>query len=570
MPLGLVLVAVLAVLVAAPLISIVLATVSEGKGLSVWEQVFLGRIAQNFLYGPLVNTLVIGVVVALGTILIGGFLAWLVVLTDVPGRKLIALLSTLPYMIPSFAAAFAWGVVFRNERVGGQVGVLTELGFAVPDWLAWGTVPTLIVLIAHYYSLAFLLIAAALASCNADLIEAGTMTGARTSRILTGITLPVVVPAILAAGSLSFAGAVSNFAAPAILGLPVGMQTLSTRLFGAISTGQSERGYVLAIVLVLVAAAVLWASNRILAGRRSYATITGKGGRRRRFTLGAWRWPLYALAMLALILTTIMPLFVLLVSSLTIRTGDLLSGFTLHFWIGASDPAMAQGQAGILRNPETLNAIAMTMAFAASVSVVAMTLGLAIAYALSRLKGHPLGSALNQLAFLPALVPGIAFGAAYIALFGAPIGPFPALYGTFALLVIAGAAYSLPFTVQAGRSAMEQVAGELEDAARMTRASLPRRLLAIFLPLTARALLAGGVLTFVKIVRDLSLVVLLFTPVTPVLSVLAYRYASEGFLQFANAITALITIVAFVSTLLAQHLQGKSEPWLDDSAKEAR
>ncbi|KAB0268032.1 ABC transporter permease [Microvirga brassicacearum] len=568
--LGLVLCGVLLVLVAAPLLTVALATVGEGRGLGVWHQVFTGRIAQNFLWSPLANTMVIGVLVALGTIVVGGFLAWLVVLTDVPFRRTIGVFATLPYMIPSFAAAFAWGVVFRNERVGGQVGVLTDLGFAVPDWLAWGMTPTLLVLVAHYYSLAFLLIAAALASVNADLIEAATMTGARPSRILVGITLPVVIPAILSAGSLAFAGAVSNFAAPAILGLPAGMHTLSTRLYGALSTGQPERGYVLAIVLIAVAALVLWASNRVMAGRRSFATISGKGGRNRRFALGNWRWPWLALAGLILALTTLMPLLALLTSSLTVRTGDIFSGFTLHFWIGSSDPAYAQGQPGILRNPETLNAIGMTLAFAASVAVVSMVLGLAIAYAISRLKRHPIGATLNQLAFLPALVPGIAFGAAYIALFGAPIGPFPALYGTFVLLVIAGAAYTLPFTVQSGRAAMEQVAGELEDSARMTGAGFPRRLLAIFLPLTARSLMAGGVLTFVKILRDLSLVVLLFTPATPVLSVLAYRYASEGFLQFGNAITALITVVALASTLLAQRLQGKAEPWLDDNRGEAR
>jgi iron(III) transport system permease protein len=104
----------------------------------------------------------------------------------------------------------------------------------------------------------------------------------------------------------------------------------------------------------------------------------------------------------------------------------------------------------------------------------------------------------------------------------------------------------------------------------MTGAGFSRRLVAVFLPLTARSLLAGGTLTFVKILRDLSLVVLLFTPATPVLSVLAYRYASEGFLQFGNAITALITVIALASTLVAQRLQGRAEPWLDEGKGAAR
>lgn len=553
----------LAVLVAAPLLKILWATVAE-EGAAVWWQVGWSRLSPNLLYKPLGNTLALGALTALGTTLIGGFLAWLVVLTDVPFRRTLGALAALPFMIPSFAAAFAWGVVFRNDRVGGQIGLLQELGLAVPDWLAWGFVPTLLVLIAHYYALTFLLIAAALASINADLVEAGSMSGAGRWRVLTGITLPVVLPSIVAGISLTFAGAVSNFAAPALLGLPVGMHTLSTRLYGMISTGQVERGYVLALLLILVAAAALWFSNRIVHGRRSYATITGKGGRRRRFALQGGRWPLFAVAVIVILLTTVAPGLALLLSSLAKQTGALTSGFTLHYWIGASDPAFAQGQAGILRNPQFLSAAGTTLLLGAAVAFAATLLGLAVAYVVTRRPATLLGGAISQLAFLPVLIPGIAFGAAYIALFGSPLGPLPALYGTFTLLVLAGTVYTLPFAVQSGRAAMTQVAGDLEDSARMTGAGFGRRLMAIFVPLTLRGLVAGAVLVFVKMVRDLSLVVLLVTPTTPILSVVAYRYASEGFLQFANAITVVITVISLLATLIAQRLQGASQPWTKD------
>lgn len=173
-----------------------------------------------------------------------------------------------------------------------------------------------------------------------------------------------------------------------------------------------------------------------------------------------------------------------------------------------------------------------------------------------------MSAAITQISFLPLLVPGIAFGAAYIAYLGAPIGPFPALYGTFALLVIAGTAYLLPFSVQTGRAVIQQVGGELEESARITGASFFRRLASITVPLAVRGLAAGGILVFVKIIRDLSLVVLLFTPTMPVLSVVAYRYASEGFAQFANAITVIILMISIAATLIANALQTKSQPWL--------
>ena len=83
-------------------------------------------------------------------------------------------------------------------------------------------------------------------------------------------------------------------------------------------------------------------------------------------------------------------------------------------------------------------------------------------------------------------------------------------------------------------------------------------------PLAIRGLAAGGILIFVKIVRDLSLVVLLFTPTMPVLSVVAYRYASEGFGQFANAITVVILFISIAASLIANRLQSKSQPWLQN------
>lgn len=557
-----VLLALCAILVLGPLATI-LADTLDDDGRQAWADVVASDLSFNLFWRPLGNTLIVGFGTAAGCVLAGGFVAWLVVMTDVPFRRTLGALATLPFMIPSFATALAWGALFRNDRVGGSVGFLETIGIDVPDWLAWGLVPTQIVLIGHYYSLAFAVIAAALASVGGDLIEAAELAGARLRRIFLGIVLPVVTPALVAGASLAFAGAVSNFAAPALLGLPVRMHTLSTRLFGMIETGQTERGFVMALLLIAASAVFLYVGERAVSGRKSFVTVTGKGGRAKRFALGKLRLPLFALAATLVILTTVVPIGVLLASSLAPRAGELFSNWTLHFWIGASDPNIAQGQAGIFRNPELTRALGITLALGACVAVTATALGLAMAHAIARGKGNFAATALAQIGFVPLLIPGIAFGAAYIALFGAPIGPLPALYGTFALLVLAATAYLLPFALQSGRSVMGQIAGDLEESARLTGASFARRLFAITVPLAIRGLLAGALLVFVKIVRDLSLVVLLFTTTTPVLSVLAFRYANEGFTQYAHAITMTIMAISLAATILAQKLQTKSQPWRD-------
>src|SRR3546814_13182180 len=112
------------------------------------------------------------------------------------------------------------------------------------------------------------------------------------------------------------------------------------------------------------------------------------------------------------------------------------------------------------------------------------------------MKGTVLANVLSQLAFLPLLIPSIAFAAAYIALFGRPIGPLPSLYGSFMLLVIAAAAHNLPYAVQAGRSVLGQISADLEESARLTGAGALRRMWAIVGQLTIRGFLAGAILVF--------------------------------------------------------------------------
>jgi iron(III) transport system permease protein len=549
---GAVVAVILAILVVAPLFTIIHATITTNNG-QAWSDVLGSELSRNLFWRPLANTLLVGVAVASISVLIGGFLAWLVMLTDLPGRKVLATFAAIPFVLPSFAIALAWDSLFRNDKIGGGVGILASLGVPVPDAVAWGFVPVVAV---------FTLIAAALASVNAQLIEAAEMTGASKARVLFGITLPVILPAVIAGALLAFAEAVSNFAVPALLGLPDGFYTLSTRLYGAISTGQVERGYVLAVLLIGISAVILWFGNRLTSGRGSFATITGKGGRRRRFALGKWRWPLFILAWLIVAATTIVPLLILFSSSLLVQKGAFTSGFTLQYWLGDANNPLSQGLAGVLRNPDLLRAALNTLGLGLSVAAVALVLGLLIGY-VQRFKGV-MATVVAQLSFLPLLIPGIALGAALIVQYGQPIGPIPALYGSFALLVLAGSTTTLTFASQAGKAAMAQVAGDLEEASRLTGASLWRSMRDIFIPLTARGMIAGAVLVLVKMLRDLSLMILLVAPATPLLSIVAFQYANEGFQQMANAVTIIIGVFSVSATMIANRLQGKSQPWNED------
>lgn len=556
-------IAVLGVLVVVPLVRLVTESVaSEGT----WSDILSGELSDALLRTPLRNSLLVGVLTGLASVVLGGGLAWLVVMTDVPWRRLLGVLATIPFALPSFGLALVWESVFRNDRLGSsRVGLLQSAGLDVPDVIAWGWLPIVAVMTVHYFPLVFLLVAAALSSVKSDTTEAAILTGASRTRLAIGITLPVVRPALLSGFLLAFATSVSNFAAPALLGLPVRFYTISTRIEGAIATGRGERGYALAVALIGVAGALI-AVNLLLTRRaKAFQTISGKGARRSRLRLGSARLPLFGVAAVICSITTIVPAIILVLTTVSRRTGSFAAGLTGHYWFGEGDPSIAQGQAGVLRNPVLLDALATTLKLGGTVALISTVVGLSIGYVSSRQRG-PVATTVSALSFVPFLIPGLALGAALALTFAQPIGPLPSLTGTFTLLVVGGVAITLPYSARAGASAMAQIGSELEEAAIIAGSGFWQRLTRILMPLVVRGLVAGALLTFVKIIRDISMIILLASPTTLVLTVIAYRYASDGFTQLANATLVIVTVLSVVATVIADRLEGSSQPWNEETA----
>ena len=172
-------------------------------------------------------------------LLIGGSLAWLVVRTDMPGRKLVNQLAVLPYIMPSWTLAQAWLVFFKNRITGGTPGVFEFLvGHAPPDWLSYGPVPIIICSALHYYTFFFLFVSAALMSIDSNLEEAGDLMGASRWRILRKITMPLVLPAILSGFIMTFSKVMGTFGGPNILGSPVSYYVVATMIRGSLGSGR--------------------------------------------------------------------------------------------------------------------------------------------------------------------------------------------------------------------------------------------------------------------------------------------------------------------------------------------
>lgn len=519
-----------------------------------WNRLLFSEVSRNLFWLPLWNSLVIALWTSAISITLGSLIAWLMVRTDLPFKKFFSLAVIIPYMLPSWTKSIAWLAVFRNETIGGSAGFLSYLGLQSPDWLAYGPVAIIAVLSIHYYAYAYLLVSAALRSVNSELEEMGEIVGANKTMILRKITFPLVMPAILSSIILTFSKSMGTFGVPSFLGLKVNFYTISTSLY---STIQREKGtgFAISLVLIAIASINIFINQKLIGSRKSYATIGGKGGRTNTLSLGKWKGPIVALLILFLMVAVILPLGILLYQTFMLKAGDFgLSNFTLHYWLGEADPLISDGLPGVFKSAQFWMFVKNTLMLVALTSILATVFGQLLGYINSRGRHLKSGKLVEQMVFIPYLIPSIAFGAMYLAMFATPtrislfgqsITLIPSLYGTFAILVLVSIVKHLPFASRAGTSNMLQISTELEEAGQLAGASFITRFLRIVFPLAKNGFMSGLMLILISIMKELDLIIILMTPTQATLPYMAYTYSTSGFQQPASAVAIVMFVLVF-------------------------
>jgi len=525
-----------------------------------WLRMLTSKIATIMTYEPLLHSLTISLGATSLALVIGGLMAWMVVRTDVPGKGIINFLATIPYIMPSWTIAMAWTVLFKNQKSGGTPGFLEFItGAPTPDWLAYGPFPIIVSSGLHYYTFFFLFVSAALLSIDSSLEEAGELAGAGRWRIMRKITFPLVIPALASGFIMTFSKTMGTFGGPNVLGVPVQYYTLSTMLRSNTGIGNYGDGFVLAIVLILFAMTTVMINQKLVGTRKSYETIGGRGFMSQKVKLRNFKPLLTALVVVFEFIIAVLPLALLTYSTLMLRSGDYsLSNFTLAHWIGQGDLKINSGEPGILLNPRIWRGAWNSIRLALLTAFFTALLGIILGYAIVKGRGTRLSKLVEQMSFIPYVIPGIAFGAVYISMFTRPVGPIPALYGTFALLVVVSVAKHIPYSARSGVSAMLQVSKELEEAAAIAGASPWQRFKRIIFPLTSTGFVSGFLLTFITTMRELSLIILLVTPTTAVLASMTMRYIENGNEQQADAVIILLIVIVLFGNFLISRFRGGS------------
>ncbi len=494
---------------------------------------------------PLITTLILATSSAIVCCLVAAPMGWLVARTDMPLRRTVRALVTASFVTPPFLGAIAWELLAAPNS-----GLLNQAFRAVTgaeqDEYLFNiySLPGVIFVISCYtFPYVFVLVANALDRIPADLEDASSILGASAWTTARRVTVPLAMPAVLAGALIAFLQAMTLFGSPAILALPAGFHTMTTKIWSLFQyPPKAELAAAASLPLLILTILLLRAENFVL-GRRGYSVVGGRQGNPRLVALGRGKWVALGVAFIVLLNPVFLPYGALLNAAFSPVASQFVSLGTLT-----------------LRNVEfvffelsaTKLAFENTLILCTSAATIGTIMAVVIAYMTAR-KAIAWHKALGFLATAPVAVPGIVLGVGLFLSYTRP--PF-VLYGTLWILLVAFVTIALPSAYQQLYSAFRVVNPDLEEASRILGATRLGTLARITAPLLRTSVIATWCFIFVGVIRELSAAIMLFTSQTKVISVLIFDLNESGDLGAIAVLGLIMLIVTFTVVILINRIPG--------------
>lgn len=490
------------------------------------------------------NSVVFAVGSSVLPLVIATFLAYLVVRIRMPYRRLIMAGAVAPIIVPSVLNIVAWTMLASPN-----VGLINEIAraalsrpivnlFSMPGMI-WveGT---------HNVPLAFLFMYVALKSMDSTLEEAALVSGATHWRMLYGVTLPLLRPALAAAALVLAIKSLGSFEVPAILGVPSGIFVFVSRIYFVMQDFPYDVGAAGALSVGLVGLAVfgVWLLRNVQADGRKFQTLTGRGFRQQPMEVGRSKNWLLGAASMYLAIAVVAPLIILLFNS--------FMPFYQRFRLSALQDFTFDNYLELVSQPlfgrSVWNSVLLGVG---SASVIMLVTAIAAWTSLrSRYRWRGL---VDQAAFIPIVIPGLVIGLSIAQVYIRNPLPF-AVYGTLWILLIAYVTAFLPFGMRYATAALSQISIEMEEVAAISGASWSQTTRRIVGPLIGPGLIAGWVMIAIVAARELGASILLASPGSEVISILMFRLFEDGQLVVVSALGIVLLIAFALSALAARKL----------------
>ncbi|HWP60382.1 MAG TPA: ABC transporter permease subunit [Candidatus Acidoferrales bacterium] len=490
------------------------------------------------------NTIMIWTLVMLVSFPTAILIAWILARTRIPFSHGLEFMFWISYMMPDISTTIAWIMLLDPEL--GMINVwLQKLFpfikdgpfnvFSVPGIL-WAH------LMANGIALKVILLTPAFRNMDASMEEAARVSGSSDLRTMLWITLPLMASPIVLVFALQLLRIFQSFEIEQLLGVPFGFFVYSTMIFDMVRREPPLYGQATALAsITLLVVALIVPMQRWILQRRHYTTITGsfKPGL---IDLGRWKWPVFGIVATLVVLLTLLPAVILVVSSFMTRAGyfEIDPVFTLDHW------------RLVLTDHLFIDALKTTLILASASALVSPLLFSILAYIMVQTR-WPGRNALDSIIWSSAAVPGILSGLGLLWLF---LGDFPPGSGFRPLAFLYGSIYGLILVViiqgkttgtNIFKGVFVQVGKDMEEQARICGAGWLRTYFRIWIPLLMPTWILIGTLNFITAANTTSSIILIADRSTRTLSILALEFASPDIAMREEA--SIIGIFLIVLTV---------------------
>lgn len=484
----------------------------------------------------LVNTALFTLGSAVVATVLALLLSYLNTRTDIPFKFLFRIISITPMMIPHILFAVSW--VLLLNPTNGLINLFLNGIFGLEKSLLNIYTLSGMILVEGLLDLpiAYLVIAPAMAAFDVSLEESSRVCGASNVRTLARVTLPILRPAILAALTLVIVRSLASFAVPSIIGMPGRIYVLATHIYRIIATGfAADYGLAAAVGMSALATSIVlvYVYRHFTAEGEKFVTISSRGFRPAVINLKKARYPLFGFVASLSFLLIILPVLVLLYTSLVpyvmVPGAKAFAMMSLRHWTA------------VLKDPLSLLSLKNSLFLGVAGATLGVILSVFVSYTIVKVRTAASGI-LETLSFLSFSFPGIVIGVGFMWFFVQT-----PLYATIWALLIGYIATYLPYGIRPMTSAFIQIHSHLEESSRVCGGGTFYTLRRIVIPLLIPGIVSGWILMATMFVRELSLSVVLSRPGTEVLAVQILRFAEDG---LWGRLSALGIIMILISTTL--------------------
>ena len=488
---------------------------------------FVKFFSRKYYTRSLMNSIKVVSAATVLVMIIGVPLAYITTTFKIRGNRLINILVIISMLSPPFLGAYSW--ILMLGRNGEITQLLKLIGIEIPSIYGFGGI--LLVFVLKLFPYIYMYTKGALKKVDASLGEAAESLGYHGIRKILTVSLPLVLPTILAGGTIVFLRAFADYGTPRLIG--EGYNTLPVIVYQEWVSETGTNAYFASAVamIMIIVATVVFLVQKYITSRKNY-TMSMLNPPKPKQLRGIANVLAHLYVYVIALFATLPQIYIILISFRNTKGVMWAEGYGFSSYITVFT--------------KSIKSILNTFEFGVIAIVIVVILGTLFAYLTVR-KTNFLSKILDVFIMFPYVIPGTIFGLLLLMSYNSP--PI-VLTGTSAIIIISYVIRRMPYTVRSSAAILRQISPSIDEASASLGYGSMQTFFNVTMPVMVPGIVSGAILSWITILNELSSTLMLYTGRTQTMTVTIFQEISRGGYGTAAALSTILTVTMVASLLI--------------------